>query len=309
MSVRRIPTRSCAGSFRPAPPSPSSVAASPSAPSPPRPTRRCRRAARPNSWSTCRPPGSTACPAPSWPRADLGLPALPGRPVQAAPISPPSLSGTHTLRVWYSGPDQARVALLDTLGETDVITNGTDVWIWSSKDNTATHATIAGRRGNAGRHAVPGPSRAGWTDPEAWPRPALAVARTVHRGHHERLGVGGRARRVRAGPRAPRPGLPDRLDPRWPSTRPSTCRCGWRCYARGSDDPAIEVAFTQVSFDRPDASQFTFNPPPGATVIEETPDAEGHDPDKPDAPSRTLPSPARPSRTRRRPARSGRRSP
>ncbi len=53
--------------------------------------------------------------------------------------------------------------------------------------------------------------------------------------------------------------------------------------ARGSDDPAIEVSFTQVSFDRPDAAQFTFNPPPGATVIEETPDAEGHGPNKPEA--------------------------
>jgi hypothetical protein len=38
--------------------------------------------------------------------------------------------------------------------------------------------------------------------------------------------------------------------------------------ARGGGGPAIEVAFTQISFDRPDPTQFTFNPPPGAKVVE-----------------------------------------
>ena len=51
-----------------------------------------------------------------------------------------------------------------------------------------------------------------------------------------------------------------------------------------------------MSFDRPDAAQFTFNPPPGATVIEETRDAEGHDPNKPDAakPDAAKPDAAKP---------------
>ena len=59
-------------------------------------------------------------------RADLGLPALPGANA-GSPDLFSLLAGTHTLKVWYAGPNQARVALLDTLGETDVITNGTDV--------------------------------------------------------------------------------------------------------------------------------------------------------------------------------------
>jgi hypothetical protein len=40
--------------------------------------------------------------------------------------------------------------------------------------------------------------------------------------------------------------------------------------ARGGGAPAVEVAFTDISFDRPDASQFTFNPPPGVTMEEGT---------------------------------------
>ena len=52
------------------------------------------------------------------------------------------MSGTHTLKVWYSGPDKSRLALLGTLGESNVIQNGKDVWTWSSEDNEATHRTI-----------------------------------------------------------------------------------------------------------------------------------------------------------------------
>jgi hypothetical protein len=40
-------------------------------------------------------------------------------------------------------------------------------------------------------------------------------------------------------------------------------------YPTGSDKPAFEVAFTHVSFGRPDAAQFRFVPPPGAQVKEE----------------------------------------
>ena len=41
------------------------------------------------------------------------------------------------------------MALLGTLGESDVVRNGRDVWIWSSKDKTATHCT-APRAAGAG---------------------------------------------------------------------------------------------------------------------------------------------------------------
>lgn len=77
-------------------------------------------------------------------RADLGLPALPNLGGGQGSSELGSLvAGTHTLRVWYSGPSKARIALLGTLGETDVITNGTDLWTWSSKENRATHRTIS----------------------------------------------------------------------------------------------------------------------------------------------------------------------
>jgi hypothetical protein len=43
-----------------------------------------------------------------------------------------------------------------------------------------------------------------------------------------------------------------------------------QAYPAGSQSAAFEVAFTQVSFTRPDAAQFQFNPPRGAKVTEES---------------------------------------
>jgi hypothetical protein len=42
-------------------------------------------------------------------------------------------------------------------------------------------------------------------------------------------------------------------------------------YAKAANDPAVRVAFQQISFTVPDAEQFTFNPPPGTKVENETP--------------------------------------
>jgi outer membrane lipoprotein-sorting protein len=75
-------------------------------------------------------------------RADLGLPALPSPSGGDSSDFRSLINGSHTLRVWYAGPTQVRVALLGTLGESDVIRNGKDLWVWDSQKNTATHMVI-----------------------------------------------------------------------------------------------------------------------------------------------------------------------
>src|SRR5262249_1030786 len=75
-------------------------------------------------------------------QADLGLPSLPGLGGRGSSDLTSLVSGSHTMRVWYSGPDKARIALLGTLGEQDIITNGHDVWRWDSQRNTATHSVM-----------------------------------------------------------------------------------------------------------------------------------------------------------------------
>src|SRR5262245_49529318 len=76
--------------------------------------------------------------------SDLGLPSLPtvgGRGGDSASFSS-LMSGSHTMRLWYAGPDKVRLALLGQLGESDLVRNGTDLWAWSSADNSATHWTV-----------------------------------------------------------------------------------------------------------------------------------------------------------------------
>ena len=92
-------------------------------------------------------------------RADLGLPAIPV-PGEGSSALSALLTGTHTLRVWYSAPNHARVALMGTLNETDVITNGTDVWVWSSQENKATHRTLSAPAGTRPRRCRCRPPRA-----------------------------------------------------------------------------------------------------------------------------------------------------
>jgi len=47
-------------------------------------------------------------------------------------------------------------------------------------------------------------------------------------------------------------------------------------FGRGAQSAAIEVAFTQISFARPDAAEFAFNPPPGTTIVESTGTPDAH---------------------------------
>ena len=88
-------------------------------------------------------------------RADLGLPALPDVGGDGSADWTKLLSGSHTLRVWSAGPAMSRVALLGSLGESDIVRNGPDVWTWSSADNTATHLRLPSIGATPGSPALP----------------------------------------------------------------------------------------------------------------------------------------------------------
>ncbi|TDC30704.1 hypothetical protein E1211_23765 [Micromonospora sp. 15K316] len=200
-------------------------------------------------------------------RADLGLPPIAGLAAGSSELATLA-TGTHTLRVWYSGPDRQRVALLDTLGERDLIRNGRDVWSWESRGNTATHRTL-------GDDPAGKPSRNG--APELPVTPADAADQALAAIAPSTAVSVGRAATV-----AGRDAYELVLEPRDESSLVHQVRIAidsrehvplrFEIFASGSDQAAFEVAFTQVDFRRPDADQFTFNPPPGVTVREEKAD-------------------------------------
>ena len=200
--------------------------------------------------------------------ADLGLPALPGVTSGGGAGSAELMklvAGSNTARVWYAGEDKVRLAVLGTLGETDVIRNGSDVWLWRSSANTATHFKIPAdaqkQRHTALPQGVPSTPQEAADTALAAIDPSTAVTTTG-------------AAKV-----AGRDAYELVLTPRDTASLVGQVRLaidaehhiplGVDVYAKDANNPAVRIAFQQVSFETPDAEQFTFNPPPGTKV--ETP--------------------------------------
>ncbi len=217
-------------------------------------------------------------------QADLGLPSLPGLGGQGSSDLTSLVSGSHTIRVWYSGPDKARIALLGTLGEQDIITNGHDVWRWDSQRNTATHSVLnRDAPGDAtGRAPAINPNDLPKTPQDAAAAALAAIDPTTKVTTSGAARVAGRsAYELDLQPRDTS-SLIGRVTLAIDSKQHVPLRA--QVFPAGSDKAAFQVEFTQVSFTRPDDAQFRFNPPRGATVIEEQakPDQAKPDQAKPD---------------------------
>ena len=193
--------------------------------------------------------------------ARLGLPALPDT---GSSLSPAALvTGSHTLRVWYDGGDKARLALVGPLAETDLVRNGSDVWLWTSGANTAQHATLPAHDATS---KVPAPTAAADLTPQQAAAKALAAVDPTTK--------------VSLGPTtkvAGRSAYQLVLEPRDTRSLVGSVRIAidsdtsvplrvsvWSAGSTGR--PAFETGFTSVAFHKPAASVFRFSPPAGAKV-------------------------------------------
>jgi outer membrane lipoprotein-sorting protein len=199
--------------------------------------------------------------------ADLGLPAIAGVTGGQGDADLTRLvAGSNTARVWYAGEDKVRLALMGTLGETDVIRNGSDVWMWSSRSKEATHLTFPG---DPKKQPAALPSGVPQTPQEAADKALAAIDPTTVVTTTGAAKVAGRdAYELVLSPRDTasligqvrlaidaKEHIPLRVD----------------VYAKNANSPAVRVAFQQISFATPDPQQFVFNPPPGTKVNESTP--------------------------------------
>ncbi len=205
-------------------------------------------------------------------KSDLGLPDLPisGASGGTGSSDLTSLvSGTHTMRVWFAGPDKARMALLGTLGESDVILNGQDLWVWASQSKTAKHYVLpahdaAGKAGIA--PAVPSPSDLP-TSPQAAAEKALAaISPSTEVTTSGTATVAGRSAYELVLTPKEATSLVAQVRVAIDGTEHVPLRV--QVFAKKVADPVFEVAFSAVDFARPDAAQFAFNPPPGTAVAE-----------------------------------------
>jgi outer membrane lipoprotein-sorting protein len=200
---------------------------------------------------------------------NLGLPALPslgGDGGNSADFSS-LMSGSHTMRVWYAGPERVRLALLGQLGESDLVRNGTDLWAWSSHGNTATHWSVPAhaRDGMAGATAGAGSASGLAMTPQQAASAALAAIGPSTRVATDPTAVvaGRRAYELDLVPRDPRSLVGSvRIAIDGASHIPTRVQV----FARGASAPALQVGFTSFTIGTPSSSVFGFTPPPGATV-------------------------------------------
>jgi outer membrane lipoprotein-sorting protein len=194
--------------------------------------------------------------------ADLGLPSLPdGMGGEHSTDLTSLLDGDHELLVWAAG-DKGRISLKGRLGEYGVVSDGTDLWTWSSDETTATHLTLPRHDGgDEWAHELPAVTPEQVTD---------AVLQALEP-----------TTRVTSGPNdlvAGRPAYELVLQPRDEGSLIGSVRIAVdagelvptrvQVVPAGSDAPALEVAFTELSFATPADDVFTFSPAPGVTIEE-----------------------------------------
>ncbi len=226
-------------------------------------------------------------------RFDLGLPDLPrsmtGHPGTASLAS--LVSGTHTGRVWYGGPQQARLAMVGQGSESDIVRNGADLWVWSSSEKTARQYVLPPSAGAGSGTAGSSPS----TSPNTSPSGPTSAQRQAHRDAMAAHGlpdptdpgaVADWALRQVDATTTVETTTVDRvagrsvyglvLTPKQSNSLIASVRLALdgetfvplsvQVNSIKQDKPAIDVTYTDVSFDKPENSVFEFSPPPGADV-------------------------------------------
>lgn len=216
-------------------------------------------------------------------QARLGLPELPSVQTDEGSSDLSSLvSGNHTLKVWYDGPQRVRLALLGTLGESDIIRNGRDLWTWSSNEKSAQHRRLPADSTEPERATVPDASQLPKTPQEAADQALAAIDPSTKVTTDGTARVAGLdAYQLVLSPRDER-SLVGQI--RLAIDAKSHLPLQVQVYARGAAEPAFQVGFTRISFGKPSADHFTFTPPPGTKVEQVKPNAEkpgeGVKPDK-----------------------------
>ncbi len=170
------------------------------------------------------------------------------------------LSGSHTIRVWYGGPSQQRVAMLNSLGETDVFRNGSSVWEWDSANRTAVRRTLPS--------AIASPPATSSMSPNSAAQRLLdLLSPSTEISTDKNVQVAGRSAYELV------------LTPKEATSRIRQVRIAVdgktmvplsvQVFARDAERPAFDIAFTRFDDSQPSADNFTWQPPAGVTVTQD----------------------------------------
>jgi outer membrane lipoprotein-sorting protein len=193
--------------------------------------------------------------------ASLGLPQLPQMSNASSSLS--LLTGSHTVKVYYQDSSHFRLAVPQLASETDVIADGTKLWLWQSASDSVTEfvapADSAKQREQKIAAAAPV-----LTPQQAADQVLAKVGTTTLVSVQANVMVANDpAYQLVLAPKDQRSligkvviavdgkyGIPLRV----------------QVFAKGAKSAAFQVSYTDLQFVAPDPSNFAFTPPHGAKV-------------------------------------------
>lgn len=191
--------------------------------------------------------------------ASLGLPQL---PQTGNPTSPASLlTGSHTMKVYYQDASHFRLAVPQPESETDVIADGSRLWLWESNSNSVTEFIPSADKA---KHSAPALPKTPLTPQQAADQVVAAVGKTTLVSVQDNVMVAGEpSYQLVLAPKDHRSlvgkvviavdgkyGVPLRV----------------QLYAKGAGSPAFQVGYTALQWVTPAPANFSFTPPHGASV-------------------------------------------
>jgi outer membrane lipoprotein-sorting protein len=200
--------------------------------------------------------------------ASLGLPQLPqtGNPTSVASL----LTGSHTMKVYYQDSKHYRLSIPQPQSETDVIANGSKLWLWQSSSDSVTEFTQADQAG--AKNAAPKVAQTPLTPQQAANQVLAKVGKTTLVSVQANVMVAGEpSYQLVLAPKDSRSlvgkvviavdgkyGVPLRV----------------QLYAKGASSPAFQVGYTALQWVAPDPANFSFTAPKGASVDVVNPKSE-----------------------------------
>ena len=174
------------------------------------------------------------------------------------------VAGTDTIRV-FASEDGFRAQVLDPMGQRDLIVTEGEFWSYDSRTQTVITRSTDYRVDEADVTEALAQLSVDVTDPRAVAERLLEEAGpdTIIRVGDDHRVAGRTAYRLIIEPTS----LVSLVSSVQISVDSENgMPLGVRVFSTEQTSPAAEIAFTQVSFAVPDASLFSFTPPPGATV-------------------------------------------
>jgi outer membrane lipoprotein-sorting protein len=190
----------------------------------------------------------------------LGLPQLPKVGDSTSITS--LLTGSNTIKVYYDNTRHFRIAVPQTMSETDFIRNGSTLWQWSSTENSVTKYALPAPPADAKQNLPSG--KVPMTPQQAANAVLAAVGKTTTVSVQSNVDVAGEAAyQLVLAPKDSR-SLIGKVVIAVDGTHGVPLRV--QVFAKGATTPSFQVGFTQISYVAPAAANLQFTPPPGATV-------------------------------------------